>query len=208
MASNPEIADNELGITARACADHYCSSRDSLDLWMAVEWDCHKDEAAGGDGQGPESSTAVEEIAQAPSRRRQLSASTGTSTSLLVILDDIAALTVTRILTAVVSSILSVVGLLVGFRVGRLWTAQAKAKESVGNGASRSFSSDSSRKKVDRRSTASRPTTRYGSLETEDVTDESERELFFSNRSSERLREIFSSQVAATNGNIPPLPLS
>ena len=121
-SANPEIADNELGITARACADNYCTSKDSLDLWNSLEWYCHQSEKVIGDGQGPTYSS-VEDINQAPSRRRRILSSTGSS-SLWSFFKNVTTLTVTRILTALVSSVLSVVGVLVGFRVGLTLSAK------------------------------------------------------------------------------------
>jgi len=124
LCSNPEIADNELGITSRACADHYCTSKDSLDLWVSLEWYCHKSEVSIGDGQGPVTTSATDAIVQAPTRRHLSRRLAGTSNDESVSIGDffstVAALNVTRILTAVLSSILSVVGVLVGFRVVRL----------------------------------------------------------------------------------------
>jgi hypothetical protein len=124
LCSNPEIADNELGITSRACADHYCTSKDSLDLWVSLEWHCHKSEVLIGDGQGPVSTSATDAIIQAPARRNLSRRLTGASDEERITIGDffskVTTLNVTRILTAVLSSILSVVGVLVGFRVGRL----------------------------------------------------------------------------------------
>jgi len=128
LAANPEIADNELGITARACADNYCVSKDSLDLWNSLEWYCHQSEKVLGDGQGPVYSS-VEDISQAPSRRRILS-STGSS-SLWSFFENVTTLTVTRILTALVSSVLSVVGVLVGFRVGLTLSASPRMNRPI-----------------------------------------------------------------------------
>jgi hypothetical protein len=121
-APNPEIADNELGITSRACAASYCTSKDSLDLWLALEWDCHQNDKVVGDGQGPPDTT--ETIIQAPSRRkrrRRLSAETSSTP----------ALSVTRVMTAIASSVLGVVGVLTGYRVGRMMTMQEKVKARV-----------------------------------------------------------------------------
>lgn len=38
---NSPIEDNELGITARACAAKFCEEKDSLELWLAVEYQCY-----------------------------------------------------------------------------------------------------------------------------------------------------------------------
>lgn len=40
-AFNAPIEDNDLGITARACAANFCKSKDSLELWMEIEYECH-----------------------------------------------------------------------------------------------------------------------------------------------------------------------
>ena len=40
-ASNPPIEDTDLGITARACAANFCKSKDALELWMDIEFECH-----------------------------------------------------------------------------------------------------------------------------------------------------------------------
>ena len=166
--SNPEIADNSLGITSRACADNYCLDKDSLDLWLAVEWECHEDDVLIGDGSGPPDATDSGEIQQAPSRRRRANrrhlasiesiaalttfqrdaassssrARTRTrtrrrrldSSSAVGVFDSVVQsllkLTVSRILTALVTSALGVVGILIGYRVGRSSVLQGAAKRS------------------------------------------------------------------------------
>jgi len=112
-----------------------------------------------------------------------------------------------------------VVGVLVGFRVGRLWTVKDRASmlkhlNSDKGGADCTDAGDVNDKAIfwpqweDRngksyssagyayQTTANAAAGGYGSLKTEDddQTDESEREIFFSSRSASRLKEIFSQE--------------
>jgi hypothetical protein len=38
--ANEPIADNELGLTAKACAEAHCSSKDGLELWLSFSSEC------------------------------------------------------------------------------------------------------------------------------------------------------------------------
>jgi hypothetical protein len=38
--ANEPIADNELGLTAKACAETYCSAKDGLELWLSFSGVC------------------------------------------------------------------------------------------------------------------------------------------------------------------------
>jgi hypothetical protein len=44
LGTNAEIEENELGLTARACAANFCPNKTSLDIWIAIEWYCHAPE--------------------------------------------------------------------------------------------------------------------------------------------------------------------
>ena len=44
LGSNAEIEENELGLTARACASNFCNNKDSLVMWLDMEWYCHAPE--------------------------------------------------------------------------------------------------------------------------------------------------------------------
>ena len=44
LGSNAEIEENELGLTARACASNFCHNKDSLVMWLDLEWYCHAPE--------------------------------------------------------------------------------------------------------------------------------------------------------------------
>lgn len=183
--SNPEIADNSLGITSRACADNYCLDKDSLDLWLAVEWECHEDDVLIGDGSGPPETTDSAEIIQAPSRRRRASrrhlASIDSIAALTTftraaeslssrgqtrarrrrlqsssaagvfesVVQSLLKLTVSRVLTALVTSALGVVGILIGYRVGRntLLRERKRSEKEIGavsGGIARTSSGSSS----------------------------------------------------------------
>lgn len=50
LAANPAIEANELGINAAKCADTYCSSKDSLALWLSIAKDCYGDSSGNDDG--------------------------------------------------------------------------------------------------------------------------------------------------------------
>ena len=41
LGSNSEIEENVLGLTTRACATNFCNSKDSLSLWLSLEWFCY-----------------------------------------------------------------------------------------------------------------------------------------------------------------------
>ena len=43
-ANNP-IADNELGLTAKACSSLYCNTKDGLGLWVSLEEICMAEKA-------------------------------------------------------------------------------------------------------------------------------------------------------------------
>jgi len=157
--------------------------KDSLDLWLAVEWECHEDDVLIGDGSGPPDTTDSGEIQQAPSRRRRanrrnlasmesiaalttfqrVAASPSSRTRTRRRLDSSSAagvfdsvvqsllkLTVSRVLTALVTSALGVVGILIGYRVGRSSVLRGAAKRSekeigaVSGGIARSSSGSSS----------------------------------------------------------------
>ena len=202
-APNPEIADNELGITSRACAASYCTTKDSLELWLALEWDCHQDDKVTGDGQGP-AATTTETIIQAPSRgrrktRRRLTTDASTSLSL----------SVTRVVTAIAASVLSVVGILTGYRVGRMLTLQEKIKARIAVSSSKMSSKEAavsdeeesgtpSKRAREGRTfkTVSTSASSYGAL-SEEERDESESQLLFSH-SARNLRALFPGDVAGT----------
>ena len=42
-SANPAIEANDLGINAAKCADTYCTSKDSLDLWLSIAKDCYSE---------------------------------------------------------------------------------------------------------------------------------------------------------------------
>ena len=44
LGTNAEIEENELGLTSRACAANFCTGKDSLDMWLDIEWFCHAPE--------------------------------------------------------------------------------------------------------------------------------------------------------------------
>jgi hypothetical protein len=44
LGTNAEIEENQLGLTARACAANFCHRKDSLDMWLDIEWYCHASE--------------------------------------------------------------------------------------------------------------------------------------------------------------------
>ena len=44
LGTNAEIEENELGLTARACASNFCNNKDSLVMWLDLEWYCHAPE--------------------------------------------------------------------------------------------------------------------------------------------------------------------
>jgi len=198
-APNPEIADNELGITSRACAASYCTTKDSLELWLALEWDCHQDDKVTGDGQGPPDTT-TETIIQAPSRgrrRRRLAAVASTSLTL----------SVTRVVTAIAASVLSVVGILTGYRVGRMLTLQEKIKARIAVSSSKMSGATAVADEDEEESgtpskrarggrtfktvSSSSASSSYGALIEEDR-DESESQLLFSHSAS-NLKSLFPS---------------
>jgi hypothetical protein len=41
LAKNQEIAANDLGITSINCAAEHCDNKDSLDLWLQLQFICH-----------------------------------------------------------------------------------------------------------------------------------------------------------------------
>eukprot|EP00616_Rhizochromulina_sp_CCMP1243_P002026 CAMPEP_0118967640 /NCGR_PEP_ID=MMETSP1173-20130426/5000_1 /TAXON_ID=1034831 /ORGANISM="Rhizochromulina marina cf, Strain CCMP1243" /LENGTH=119 /DNA_ID=CAMNT_0006916643 /DNA_START=57 /DNA_END=416 /DNA_ORIENTATION=- len=43
LGANDPIADNALGLAAKDCASQYCSSKDGLELWLALEQKCLRD---------------------------------------------------------------------------------------------------------------------------------------------------------------------
>lgn len=162
-AANPEIADNELGITSRACADNFCTDKDSLDLWLSLEYYCHYDEVYQGTGDGPVSSATAETIIQAPSRRALQDETNSpqatsrrrrlTSTSLSLI-SYIAALTLSRMTTATFSAVLGVVGILLGYRVGnRVWGGEGHGESSQAGSGSNKYKIN---KQIDNRDSGSK----------------------------------------------------
>ena len=44
LGTNAEIEENQLGLTSRACAANFCHRKDSLDMWLDIEWFCHASE--------------------------------------------------------------------------------------------------------------------------------------------------------------------
>ena len=42
--ANEPIADNELGLTAKACAEAHCASKDGLELWLTLQRECTADQ--------------------------------------------------------------------------------------------------------------------------------------------------------------------
>ena len=117
--ANPEISENDLGTLAVNCASKYCKSKDSLELWLSIEWDCHFDDIVTGDGNGPPASEDEVEIVQAQSRkkrrlqRRKLISSSSSSSS-----SPSSSYYVSRIVSGFICSLLSLLGLSLGFLVG------------------------------------------------------------------------------------------
>ena len=57
MGRNPAIESNELGDTATACARIFCSTKDSLDLWLSIEYRCHAGSSVGDSNSDMQKST-------------------------------------------------------------------------------------------------------------------------------------------------------
>eukprot|EP00613_Pedinella_sp_CCMP2098_P003201 CAMPEP_0171616902 /NCGR_PEP_ID=MMETSP0990-20121206/13767_1 /TAXON_ID=483369 /ORGANISM="non described non described, Strain CCMP2098" /LENGTH=121 /DNA_ID=CAMNT_0012181283 /DNA_START=67 /DNA_END=432 /DNA_ORIENTATION=- len=57
--ANEPIADNELGLTAKSCAESYCadSGKDGLQLWLSVYGGCGMNEAPTAGKKGLEAGT-------------------------------------------------------------------------------------------------------------------------------------------------------
>ncbi len=71
FCANPAIVENDLGKNAIACASRFCHSKDSLNLWLALEWKCFG-ETSSYTGTVEGDVDHISTIVQAPSRRRKL----------------------------------------------------------------------------------------------------------------------------------------
>ena len=112
LGSNPAIIENELGSTLIACSTH-CKDKDSLDLWLEVEWHCHNDDDTYGDGNGYEGMDQTSSIVQAPSRRRLKHK----SRRLLNIVGE--KTYVSRFFSGAICAIFTIFGICAGLYVGR-----------------------------------------------------------------------------------------
>jgi hypothetical protein len=121
ISSNPAIVENDLGNIATACASKFCTSKDSLDIWLDIEYDCHRNEEVAGDGSGS-SADHVSNIVQAPSRKGRQRKRRLSSDDALTIGGKIL---VSREFSGLVCSICGLLGMLLGYIIGKKWNDSA-----------------------------------------------------------------------------------
>lgn len=124
FSNNPEIVENDLGTVATACASKFCSSKDSLDLWLDIEWDCHGDD----DFQSTSGVTdTVSSIVQAPSRKykrtrrqrqRRLASTSSSSGDYSSLGGEII---YSRTISGLVCAVCGAIGMIIGISLGRKW---------------------------------------------------------------------------------------
>lgn len=127
LGSNPAIIENDLGTTLIACSENYCKDKDSLDLWLTMEWMCHTDDSVVGDGSGYDGMDTTSTIIQAVSRRKLEREKEEFSRRRLGTIFDLFGIEkvyVSRFVSGALSSAFGILGLCAGLHLGRLWSAR------------------------------------------------------------------------------------
>lgn len=101
LGANNVIEDNDLGLATRSCSSSYCNSKDSLELWLAIEFQCV--------GQYVEEPLTPSYAAKYPATVQRIE------------IEDYAQAIpfITRHLFGIMCSIVALVGLWIGYFLGR-----------------------------------------------------------------------------------------
>jgi hypothetical protein len=112
LGSNGAIEDNDLGQATRYCSANYCNSKDSLELWLAIEFQCI--------GQFIDEPLTPSYASRTASSSNVIRVETATDT------EAKGSSSISRHSIGIICSIIALAGLWIGYYVGRLVSGKAR----------------------------------------------------------------------------------